>query len=262
MTFLSKWNHAHINSATQYPKIATYHALGERGVLTDERNTVFPADQPVIVTEKVDGTNARVIVDPSGDLFIGSREHLLYALGDRIPNPAENIVHALRGPATFLPRPDHGLSVYYLEVYGSHIGSAWKQYTGHLGEFGARLFDVAHIPADALDGPVERIAAWRNRGGQQFATETQLAELSHATGIPLTPRITTIPGAGVPATISEMHPYLCVIAGETRVALDEDAHGNAEGVVIRTPNRSHIAKVRFKDYERTAKARTRAAKAA
>ncbi|MFE7462326.1 RNA ligase family protein [Nocardiopsis terrae] len=261
MVILSKWRHTHINSATQYPKIATYHALGERGILTDE-HTGFPADQPVIVTEKVNGASARVIVDPSGDRFIGSREHLLYALGDRVINPAENIVHTLRPLAVGLPRPQHGLAVYYLEVYGTHIGDQWKQYTGHLGQFGARLFDAAHIPIEALDGPVERIAAWRKNGGQQFADEEELAEISHRSGIDLTPRITTVPSSGLPTTVAEMHPYLCVIAEETHVALDEDAHGNAEGIVVRTPTRSHIAKIRFKDYERTVKARARAAKAA
>ncbi|WP_160051216.1 RNA ligase family protein [Nocardiopsis sp. FR26] len=262
MTLLETLNRRLLNSATQYPKMPTYHKL-ERGLLTDDRNTVFPAHQPVIITEKVNGASARVVVDSSGDLFIGSRHELLYALGDRIPNPAENIVHTLRDIARDLPRPGDGLAVYFLEVYGSGIGSAWKQYTGRKGEYGARLFDAAMIPADALEGTAEQIAAWREQGGQKFATEKELAGITLVSDIPLTPRIATIPGAGVPATIAEMHPYLCVVAGETRVALDEDGFGNAEGIVLRTPDRSHIVKVRHKDYEHTAKARARArAKAA
>lgn len=249
-----------INTATKYPKIKTFHAPGEKGVLTDNLNTVFPEDQPVIVTEKVDGTNARVIVDSDGDLYIGSREELLYALADRVPNPAENIVHTLRHIAQDLPRPEAGLAVYYLEVYGSGITARWKQYTGHPNVFGARLFDAAHIPSEVLAGSVEQIAAWRNQSGQRFATEEELETIVAHSGITLTPRLATIPGVGVPSTVAEMHPYLCVVAGQTRVALDEDGFGNAEGVVLRTPNRSHVAKVRFKDYERTAKARARAVK--
>lgn len=54
---------------------------------------------PVTLTEKVDGTNSRIIVLPDGSYLIGSREELLYARGDLIGNPALGIVDALRDVA-------------------------------------------------------------------------------------------------------------------------------------------------------------------
>ena len=67
-----------LNSATKYPSILTYHGLGERGRLTEEVAT-FP--DMAILTEKVDGTNGRIILPPGDDYFIGSREELLYDSG-------------------------------------------------------------------------------------------------------------------------------------------------------------------------------------
>lgn len=54
------------------------------------------------------------------------------------------------------------------------------QYTGG-GNFGFRLFDVAHTPQDALTWPRERIASWREHGGQSFATEDELVEIGRRT---------------------------------------------------------------------------------
>ena len=66
-----------LNSATKYPPIEMYHVLDERGTLTEDLTFGFAGD--VVFTEKVDGTNARIILLPGGDYIIGSREHLLYA---------------------------------------------------------------------------------------------------------------------------------------------------------------------------------------
>jgi ATP-dependent RNA circularization protein (DNA/RNA ligase family) len=50
-----------INSVTKYPRIETYHKIGERGRLMDEVQVDF-SDQKVILTEKVDGVNGRIII--------------------------------------------------------------------------------------------------------------------------------------------------------------------------------------------------------
>lgn len=60
-----------VNSMTKYPSIPTYHALDTKnGCLLGE---TVPLAGPVILTEKVDGTNARIIALPDGSWIIGSR---------------------------------------------------------------------------------------------------------------------------------------------------------------------------------------------
>src|SRR5687767_1954189 len=82
-----------INSMTKYPSIPTYHALDPRdGSLLEE---TIPFSGMVIGTEKIDGTNSRIILLPDGTYLLGSREELLYARGDLIGNPALGIVDAL-----------------------------------------------------------------------------------------------------------------------------------------------------------------------
>ncbi len=72
---------------TKYPSIPTYHALDPRnGGLLDE---TVPFTGTVLATEKVDGTNARIVQLPDGGYLLGSREELLYAKGDLIGNPSQ-----------------------------------------------------------------------------------------------------------------------------------------------------------------------------
>src|SRR3954470_23466594 len=61
-----------VNSVTKYPSIPTYHELDPRnGGLLD---TCVSFDGTVIGTEKVDGTNSRIILLPDGAWLLGSRE--------------------------------------------------------------------------------------------------------------------------------------------------------------------------------------------
>jgi hypothetical protein len=69
-----------LNSATEYPSIPTYHALGERGVLLNDHVSFH--GQGIVATEKVDGTNSRITLMPDGCYLVGSREELLHAKGD------------------------------------------------------------------------------------------------------------------------------------------------------------------------------------
>lgn len=238
-----------INSATKYPSINTYHVLGERGRLTDEVTTF---SGPVHLTEKVDGTNARIVIDRDGDYVIGEREGLLYARGDRVTNPSLGIVEALRDfvDHTDLAPSNGDLRVYFLEVYGGKIGQAHKQYTSG-GLFGFRLFDVAHIPSDVLAWPREGIAAWRDSGGQSFATEDELLAIAAKANIPTVPRLATTEAGDLPVSISETYDWLGSLLPKTNVALDDGAKGNPEGIVLRSFDRSTIRKARFVDYKRT-----------
>lgn len=242
-----------LNSLTKYPSIPTYHTLDPRdGGLTSPA-TVFPGE--VIATEKVDGTNSRLILLPDGSYLIGSREELLYAKGDLIGNPALGIVEQLKPVASRLPA-GAGIRVYYLELYGGKVGGAAKQYTRDPSRFGWRLFDVADLVfwGEPLSWPQERISAWRESGGQPWVSEDALVAIAAAAGLSLTPRLWQRAGADLPAEIGDMHELLSATLPATLAGLD-GTDGRAEGIVLRAPDRSVIAKARFQDYERTLRRR-------
>ncbi|MER5479627.1 RNA ligase family protein [Streptomyces sp. NPDC002734] len=247
---------AALNSATKYPSIPTYHRLDPRNGGLLEEPTRFIGD--VLLTEKVDGTNGRIVLLPDGDYVIGSREELLHAKGDRVHNPALGIVDELKPLADRLRADDAQgrVTVFYLEVYGRKIGGAAKQYTGGSG-VGHRLFDVAFLRPEDLDRSLEQISSWRDGGGQDFGDEPALRRIAASADIPLVPRLATVPGELLPAAVDDMATLLAERLPATRVALDDGAGGSPEGIVLRTPDRSVIAKARFQDYARTLKRRAR-----
>lgn len=242
-----------LNTATKYPSILTYHAMGEKGRLSDAR-TVEPVTN-LIVTEKVDGTNTRLIFMPDGRYLIGSREQLLHASGDIVANPALGIVDSIRPMADrlndLINRKDDEITVAFLETFGGKTTAASKNYTSKL-EFGHRLFDVCKVTVDQLDGRLEELSLWRENGGQAFFGEDELQDFSDVMSVPLTERLETeeLPTdhAGVMSWLEQSLP-------ETKVRLDPDANGVPEGVVVRSYDRKSIAKIRFVDYRRTLKGR-------
>jgi hypothetical protein len=244
-----------LNSATKYPSIETYHTIDPTDGRLLEEATDFVGD--VIATEKVDGTSGRVIVMPDGDWFIGSREEILYASGDRIENPALSIVPTLLEVVSgILGRERSGLGtpvveVYFMEVYGYRIGGSAKQYTKTPGTTGCRLFDIARIPMSLLEMPRDAIARWRDRGGQRWEGERELQRAALETGIKIAPRLGTVYAGDLPSTLEDMQDFLLELAPETMVAIDPEHEGKAEGIVLRTEDRSIIRKARFQDYERT-----------
>ncbi|NUT31667.1 MAG: hypothetical protein HOV79_01200 [Hamadaea sp.] len=242
---------------TKYPSIPTYHSLDPRnGGLLEE---TVPFTGTVVGTEKVDGTNSRIILLPDGTYLLGSREELLYAQGDLIGNPALGIVDALRPVADSLPLVDGDrIVVHFLEVYGGKVTAASKQYTGGKS-VGHRLFDVAVIDGhhDMADWDSQRIAAWRDGGGQGFVDEPALRGTAAGAGLELTPRLFEIDAAGLPTDIAGTKAFLDEWMPATLAALDGEAAGRPEGIVLRSPDRTSIAKARFQDYERTLKRRGR-----
>ncbi|GAA2605574.1 hypothetical protein GCM10010399_40740 [Dactylosporangium fulvum] len=245
-----------LNSLTKYPSIPTYHELDPRNGGLLPAATSFPDE--AIATEKVDGTNSRLIMLPDGTYLIGSREELLYAQGDLIGNPALGIVEQLKPVAERLADAHDGvLRVFFLELYGGKVGGAARQYTKDPARFGWGLFDVLELAAweAPLAWPAERIPAWRESGGQPFAGEEELAALASKADLALTPRLFRVPGAELPAAIEDMLALLRSSLPATRVALDGDLEGRPEGIVFRSATRTVIAKARFQDYERTLKRR-------
>ena len=237
-----------LNSATKYPAIPTYHTLGNRGRLTED---VLKFDGPVLMTEKMDGANGRIVKDSTGDWLIGARENFLTAKGDRIYTPTEHIVEVLGDIADKLISPTDGYLAYYIEVYGGNIGAAGKQYTADKETFSYRMFDIAHIPADVVTWPVENIALWREGGGQDFLPEAELNMHSDISGVPLTPRIAITPGHQLPVGLTETHLWLAQHSPKTMAPVDSTGKGGSEGIVLRTLDRKTIAKARHADYSRT-----------
>lgn len=247
---------AELNTATKYPSIETYHVLGERGRLTEDLGPfqgIHP-NEDVFLTEKVDGTNGRIVLLPGGDYFIGSRENLLYAKGDRVEAPDLSIVPTLKPVAEKLVAAHtvDCIEVLYFEVYGGKIGGQAKNYSRQ-GNVGYRLFDHAFIGEAILDWPREQISSWHDNGGQTWQEVFQLEGFALEFGLPVVPYLEIDSGCDIPKTLSDAYAYLMSEIGETSVALDGDTDwtGKPEGLVLRTCDRSRIAKMRYQDYERT-----------
>lgn len=231
-----------LNTMTKYPSIPTFHALGERGVLTDQKLVV--PDGELYSTEKIDGTNARIIFDFDGDYLIGSRENLLYAKGDRIGDPAQGIVQALVPLADRLSAgPCRRQVVFYGEVFGGRT-TGCKSY-GDAVRF--RLFDMMDFNNTLLNESIargqSRTAEWRDSGGQPFYRISNTAEFATECGVEMVPLAPVPPMSG---GITDIHQWLGTSMMSTRVG-----DGPAEGVVVRNAARSFICKIRHEDYRRS-----------
>lgn len=254
---------ARLNSATKYPSIPTYHVLGQRGKLTDEVGVQFDdveAFEAFEAYEKIDGTNTRLIFPPGGDHpLIGSRTELLTYLPDVVHNPAQGIVDAVRDIATRLHegRDLDGTTVFtvlYGEVYGGKVGANAKDYAADGITTGFRVFDVAHIDVEVLTWDRDRIAAWRDgAAGQDFWHSADRDELTATVGLESVPRL-HVPGPP-PAVPEYTWRWLNEVSGVSDALLTPGARGRSEGVVIRTPDRARIAKIRHEDYRRTLRGR-------
>ncbi|MEU5958142.1 RNA ligase family protein [Streptomyces sp. NPDC047525] len=246
-----------LNSATKYPSISTFHERGpKRGTFTEKSIDAFEGS--VLLTEKVDGTSTRIIVFPDGEYVIGSREQLLYARGDLIVNPKDGVVETLRPIADALRSQDGGsaeILTLYLEVYGGNIGRNASQYTGY-SQLGFRMFDAATVPAHVLIQNPAEASRWRESDGQHFLSEEEVQNIAVRMGIALTPRLGTIPATELPTGIEQMHSFLTTRIPATNVALDPGAGRRPEGIVLRTPDRTVIAKARLEDYENTLRRRS------
>jgi hypothetical protein len=246
-----------LNSVTKYPSILTYHKLGEKGRLIEELSFPLPSGD-LIATEKIDGTNARIIIAPDGDFFIGSREELLYAMGDRIHNPTQGIVDAVLPIAAAMavrPRSAANWIIVFGEVFGYNIGKAARHYT-RTDDVGFRAFDIMETPDWAMQqfmkGTAEEAARWRDQGNQPFLTYEDFLMRANFLGCPTVPLISSVerPPVGVAETAAWLKDRCSTTAAAQGVE-----PGKAEGVILRSPDRKFIVKVRHEDYERTLRAR-------
>lgn len=255
------------NSITKYPSIQTYHELGPKGQSTPNVSADFVEPDELIVTEKIDGTNCRIILNcgleydgqtgcGSPRWFLGSRNELLTAAGDMVPNPKQGIVDELWMYAEALwtkKRNTQVVVVVYGELYGGRIQKAAIDYTG-TRKVGFRVFDVMMLTADDIRhyekvDPAE-FGLGRDAGKTRmhFLSERELLEFCEDYGFDPTPRL----NLGFPTNQSPADTVLWLRENVqyTRAALDDEARGRTEGIVVRTPDSQVLRKVRLENYRR------------
>jgi len=261
-----------LDTLTKYPSILTYHKLNQKaqGRLVEELS--FPNEingNNIIVTEKLDGENSRLIFiveDYNIDYFIGTRDEIIYAKGDRIITKKGNMVNTVKpfaelicNNSEFIKENNNSIVVIYSESFGGSVQKASKQYTSDKNIQSIRMFDSFSLPLAEVEQMVnnmkiEQISGWRDHNHQPFISERKLMNLSKLLGIELTPRRNYIIDSTIPTTIQETYDWLKAYyftEANLDVADNIEVTGTAEGVVVRSENRKFIVKIRFEDYERT-----------
>ena len=252
-----------LNSMTKYPSIPTYHTLSPKDGCLEEPVVEFPKST-VYATEKLDGTNSRVILMPDDKFLIGSRKEFLCYGDDIIYNQSLGIVDIMRDTAEkiSLKRDVHEyIMVFFFESYGKGINS--KAYstksTSH------RMFDIAFISEDQfkdmIEWPIEKISAWRENGGQSFFSIDKQRDIAKVIGIETVPDVLEIGADFMPKTLEDALKFLEDNIPSTQAAIDDSGKGDPEGLVFRSSDRKVIAKARYEDYKKTfKKQKTKAAK--
>jgi hypothetical protein len=238
-----------INTLTKYPSILTLHQLGEKGKLKNELTT--PIENEVLyATEKIDGTNARIIC--FGDEYlVGAREFILHHSADLYFDNSQGIVEGIRNLGIRIPKTEL-LTVIYGEFFGGKTSANAKWYGQDKNGF--RVFDIAvYNDLSILELSQEEISRWREREtefgiiyGQNFLTRFEM--LNRFTDFDFVPVVDFDLGDLSHKAILENLKHFIPT---TRVALSCNATKRAEGAVLRNECRSKIVKVRFEDYERT-----------
>jgi hypothetical protein len=246
---LEKYGKDKINTFTKYPSILTLHRIGEKGRLTNELTTTIDGVK-LYGTEKIDGTNVRIIC--YGDEYlVGSREFILHHSNDIYFDPAQGIVDGLKTLRIPIPKTDD-FTVIYGEFYGGKTTTHSKWYGQD--KIGFRVFDVSRYDyLDVLEFSIPEISRWREREtpygmfyGQPFLTRTEIENT--LPDLDLVPVVDFDLGDMTHKTILEnLRKYIPT----TNVPLSDNALMKAEGLVLRNENRNVIVKVRYEDYERT-----------
>ena len=247
-----KYGKDKINTLTKYPSILTLHKLGEKGKLTNELTTNVCGVE-LYGTEKIDGTNVRIICYGS-EYLIGSRENILYYSSDLYYDQSQGIVEGINSLNIIMPKT-YKFTVIYGELYGGKVSSNSKWYGQD--NLGFRVFDVAvYDDSSILDKSLPEISRWRETEtengiiyGQNFIPRKEIIDI--IPDFELVPLVSTDFGELIDFSHQNVLHYLRTYIPKTNVALSDNATKKAEGLVLRTDDRSKIVKIRFEDYERT-----------
>lgn len=247
-----------LNAMTKYQSIEHYHAFearegSKRPSLAEE--TMQPPAEPLLATEKIDGTNVRILVR-DGQWILGGRETFVRASGDLLFDPSNGIGEHLEKIAIECAEKCDSV-VLYGELYGGNI-NGHRSYTS-VGAVGFRVFDAALMNAQDVEDiahmtPSE-IAGWRQRGMQRFVASDFL---SMSFGWLNTVPYLYIP-CPPPTNLEETYEWLrTVLPQRSKAAMDDGVNGMVEGLVIRTEDRGWIRKLRIEDYARAVRGKSAA----
>ena len=263
---VSKYGLDKVNSLTKYPSILTYHEIYQGSVLeTLTNNEQFPSDAILEMTEKVDGINSRMIY-LDGDFILGERKKIVFAKDDRINN-SSIISPMLYELSNFIQNgfddkneEKSMLTVIYGESYGYNIASK-KQYVINSNKRKYRVFDVIQMPIEevhkilAMD--ISQIALWRDHMNQPFLDTAKLGDFCKNFAVDRTPIIKEIKGSEIPVDCRETFAWMqsfsksqSVLDIPTEDVIPNQKYARAEGVILRTKDRSMIRKLRFEDYQK------------
>jgi len=250
-----------LNTLTKYPSILTYHKFSEDRILENSlsEGQSFGDTEVCEISEKIDGTNTRII-SFHDDFVIGSREQLLFAKGDRFADPALSIVKTVKNTAQTINdvlKNDGMFHVVFGETYGGNVTQGSKNYTSDK-TFSFRIFDKLTLSLDELDSylseDLSMIAGKREQGRFRFDSVDNLVEFGAKIHVSTVEYYPEVVGSEIPKTVEETWEWLQAFR-TSRSGIN--SNGPSEGVVIRTKDRRMIRKIRFEDYERIEKRRSR-----
>lgn len=251
---IKQYGYRKLNSLTKYPSIPTLHKVGYKNLLTKEHSVTFDPTDHLIVTEKIDGMNVRIITC-NGEYIIGSREELLWYNSDTLFNPEHGIVEYMQKFVDNIPYIDT-LTVFYGELYGANIGKHGKQYGTSVG---FRVFDISEPDISLLEREIEAIAAQRERNYKQFEPYMGVVPNNrYYCNFDMVPTVYSnslleLPNIVNSLTLGEAYKELLTALPATKALTDEAGIGVPEGLIIRNADRSKIVKLRIEDYRRTLK---------
>lgn len=266
-----------LNSLTKYPSIEAFHTFSKdsRPKLTNVLTSSGEALQgkEVYVTEKIDGTNVRLIfingetnfkpLISDWDWFIGSRENLLMAQGDRIPDPQMGIAEFMRDtPLVVLEHlsflNNFFLFVVYGELYGGDINAAGNYTKAKQRHF--RIFDIRIWLKKDIEKSLyfssEQISIKRDNNTLpgNWLTVPELTDWTKSAGFENVVTLSNVVRMPMNLVVENSLAFLDTFFAErkTKSVIDE-VPGRAEGIVVRTLDRFAIAKLKFEDYEKLLK---------
>lgn len=245
---VAKYGKDKVNTLTKYPSILTLHQLGDRGKLKEEL-TLNLSGEKMYATEKIDGTNIRIIMWED-EYLIGSRDNILHFKGDLYFDPAQTIVegfYRLNIPTTATEK----LTVVFGEYYGGKVSSNSKQYGTE--QVGFRVFDIVEFnDLSMLELSLEELSRWREHSnGSQLVYGQNFLNLNDIKRFHKYEFVPAVEFNVQDYSHEEILNQLKSSIPTTQVALTESAGMKPEGVVLRNFNRTKIVKVRYEDYERT-----------